>query len=248
MKHTLILIPASFNDDELPLKYHFNKTYITAIEHAGGLPIGIMRPNAEDAEALLAHADGLFLMGGNDVDSARYAEPNRACISCEPLRDELELLLIRKAMERRMPILVICRGFQVLNTVMGGSLHQDIEHEMEGGMHHDYHYDSAGTLLKRNILAHKVDIAEHSLLASLANTSNIGVNSLHHQGIKTLGRGLRAVAHAPDGLIEAVEIEDYPFGLGVQWHPEELGGDVSTKIFSAFIDAAKKYHETKNRS
>lgn len=242
MKHPLILIPASFNDDEIPIKYHFNKTYITAVERAGGFPVGIMRPNSEDAEAVLAHADGLLLMGGNDVDPARYAEPNRSCVCCEPARDEVELLLLAKAMERRMPILVICRGFQVLNTAMGGSLHQDVEHEMDGGMHHDYHYDADGKPLKRNILAHQVDIAEGSLLAKLAHATNVGVNSLHHQGIKTLGKGLRAVAHAPDGLIEAIEIEDYPFGLGVQWHPEELDDTASLNMFSAFIEA------TKNRS
>lgn len=242
MKHPLILIPASFNSDETPSKYHFNKTYITAVERAGGFPVGIMRPNAEDAETMLAHADGLLLMGGKDIDPARYAEPNRSCVCCEPERDELEILLLNKAIERRIPILVICRGFQVLNTAMGGSLYQDIEHEMDGGMNHDFHYDSAGKPMQRNIPAHDVVIAEHSLLARLANTTRIGVNSLHHQGIKTLGKGLRAVAHAPDGLIEAVEIEDYPFGLGVQWHPEELEDPTSLNMLSAFIAA------TQNRS
>ena len=247
MFHPHIIVPASFNADQPPAKYHFNKSYITAVEKAGGFPIGIMRPNVDRIDAIMETADGLFLMGGYDIDPKEYGEKDRACIFCEPERDEVELVLLKKAIEQKLPILAICRGFQVLNVALGGSLYQDVVKEMPGALQHSFHRDGDGNILPRDFLAHEINIQENSMLHTLSKTTRMGVNSLHHQGIKELGRGLRAVAHAPDGLIECVEIVDYPFGLGVEWHPEELHDEVSTKIFSAFIDAAKKFHETKNR-
>ncbi len=243
MKRPVILIPSARSDEgEGSPKYQFNQKYIDAVKNAGGLPVGIMRPDVADLGSLFPNVDGLLLMGGYDIDPVRYGEQNRACIACEPARDELELALLKHAMAHKLPILVICRGFQILNTFMGGTLFQDVEHDMSGGMHHDFHFDAEQKALPRNFLAHEVTITTDSILGRCAGTTNMRVNSLHHQGIKTIGAGLHASAYAPDGLIEAIEIADYPFGLGVQWHPEELGDTTSTNIFSSFIEA------TKNRS
>jgi putative glutamine amidotransferase len=247
MKRPLILIPASFNADQPPAKYHFNVAYTTRIVSAGGFPIGVMRPDEDDIDEILKDTDGLFLMGGNDVDPAEYNEADHSCVFCEPARDKVELMLIKKAVALRMPIFAICRGLQMMNVAMGGTLYQDVEKQMEGALRHSNHKDENGTILPRDMIAHNVATTEGTLFHSLAKSSELRVNSLHHQGIKKLADGLRVGATAPDGLIEAVEIENYPFSIGVQWHPEELHDDVSESLFFAFIDASKKYHETKNR-
>lgn len=247
MSRPRIIVPASFNADELPEKYHFNKKYIAAIVDAGGFPLGVMRPDEEDIECMLSMIDGLFLMGGNDIDPKEYNEENRTSVLCETARDQVELVLIKKALAQKMPILGICRGFQMLNVALGGDLFQDVEKQMEGAKHHDFHYDEQGNKIARDFLAHEVTVVKDSVLGQCAGKSSISVNSLHHQGIKTLGAGLRATANASDGLIEAVELVDHPFCVGVQWHPEELHDDASEKLFFAFIEASKKYRKTKNR-
>ncbi len=240
MQRPVILVPSARSDEGAIIpRYQFNQKYIEAVKHAGGIPMGIMRPDVADLGELFPSVDGLLLMGGYDIDPVRYGEQNRSCIACEPARDELELALLKHAMAQKLPILVICRGFQILNTFMGGTLFQDIEHEMPDGMQHDFHFDADHKALPRNFLVHEVTVTPDSILGRCAGTTSLHVNSLHHQGIKTLGAGLRASAYAPDGLIEAIEIEDYTFGLGVQWHPEELGDTTSTNIFNSFIEATK---------
>ena len=243
-----ILTPASFNEDQPPAKYHFNKAYISAIERAGGLPIGVMRPEDADIDALFATMDGLFLMGGNDIDPKEYKEEDHACVLCEPERDRVEIALLKKAIAQKMPILAICRGFQVLNVALGGTLYQDVLKEMPGAMEHSYHRDAVNNTLPRDFLAHEVTVSKESMLYGFAKKERMGVNSLHHQGIKKLGEGLRVSAVATDGLIEAIEVVDHPFGIAVEWHPEELHDDISIKIFESFIDASKKYRETKKQA
>ncbi|MEQ1813820.1 MAG: gamma-glutamyl-gamma-aminobutyrate hydrolase family protein [Candidatus Nitrotoga sp.] len=248
MHKPVILIPASYNADQPPDKFHFNKAYIVAIEKAGGFPIGVMRPDESAVDEIFDTIDGLYLMGGNDIDPKEYGEEDKSCILCEPERDATEQLLIKKAMERNMPIFAICRGFQVLNVALGGSLYQDVLKDMPGAQMHSFHRDAENQPLPRNLLAHDVSINPNTALHMLSQKTQMGVNSLHHQGIKKLGERLIVSATAPDGLIEAIEIKDYPFGVAVEWHPEELHDDASHKLFSAFIEASRKYHETKNRN
>jgi putative glutamine amidotransferase len=207
-----------------------------------------MRPDENDIDEILKDTDGLFLMGGNDIDSKEYDEDDHSCVLVEEARDKVELMLIKKAVALRMPIFGICRGLQMMNVAMSGTLYQDVEKQMVGALRHSNHTDENDITLPRDMIAHNVATTEGTLLYALAKSSELKVNSLHHQGIKKLGDRLRVGATAPDGLIEAIEIENHPFGLAVQWHPEELHDDASASLFSAFIAASNKYHETKNRS
>lgn len=240
-----ILIPASFNADQPPAKYHFNVAYTARIVDAGGFPVGVMRPDEDDIDEILRMCDGLFLMGGNDIHPKEYNEVDHSCILTEEARDRVEFMLIKKAIALKMPILGICRGFQAMNVALGGSLYQDVATQIPGALRHSNHKDANGLALPHSMIAHNISITKDSMLHGLANTEVVNVNSLHHQGIKELATGLRATATSPDGLIEAVEIENHPFGLGVEWHPEELHDDVSQKIFSAFVDASRNFQKEK---
>ena len=240
MLRPVILTPSAEENTGIR-KLFMNRAYAEAIEHAGGIFISTGRPrDEEDVAAILNVANGLFLMGGHDICPEFYHEENRHCTGIHRERDELEMMLLKKALERRLPVLGICRGLQVMNVAFGGSLYQDVLKEMPGAVKHDYHKDDAGNELPRDTLAHEISIEPNTLLRTILGKDVMKVNSLHHQGVNMLGRGLSATAHSEDGLVEAVEIAGYPFGLGIEWHPEELGDEVSQKIFAAFIEAAKK--------
>lgn len=240
ISHPLILVPLA-EENKTVRRLFANRSYVEAIEHAGGTFLATGRPkDNEDICRLLQLANGLFLMGGHDVCPAFYHEENRNCTVIHRERDELELLLITQAHARKLPILGICRGMQVINVAFGGTLYQDVLKEMPGAIKHDYHFDDKGNELPHNTRVHDVTVEPSSLLYELVGEETAKTNSLHHQGIKALGKNLRAVAHTQDGLIEAIEIEGLSFGLGIEWHPEELGDEISQKIFTAFIEAAKK--------
>ena len=236
-----IILTAGGEEKTGTRRFFANRAYDNAVENAGGVLVTIGRPKEEQViRSLLETADGLLLMGGHDMCPEYYNEKNTHCKNIDRERDDLEVLLIKHAHEMKKPILAICRGLQVMNVAFGGSLYQDISKEMENGGEHDFHKDVSGVDRARDFPAHEIQIVSETLLHKLAASQMQTVNSLHHQGIKKLGQSLVASAHSPDGLIEAVEIENYDYGLGVQWHPEELGDDASRKIFSAFIEAAKK--------
>jgi putative glutamine amidotransferase len=235
----IILIPSATHR-ELGSRLYSNSTYICAIESAGGLPVLTGRPTHDrDLDQLIAIADGLLLLGGSDVDPKYYNTLHCPHIADpDSMRDELELALLARAEKKRIPILGICRGMQLMNVWQGGTLYRDICDEFADSLHHDNHH-----IKERNFLAHEVAITPSSLLASLAESEKgVGtllVNSLHHQGLKTLGRNLLQAATAPDGLVEAIELADYPFGVGVQWHPEELTDAMSVKLFHTFVGHAR---------
>ncbi|MBI5126432.1 MAG: gamma-glutamyl-gamma-aminobutyrate hydrolase family protein [Candidatus Taylorbacteria bacterium] len=208
-----------------------NTKYQEAIEHAGGI-LQMLESN-QDVDTYIDQADGVLLPGGNDVNPMLYGEERKS--HTQPPHDErdiLEMYLIDKAMERKLPILGICRGLQILNVKLGGTLYQDIEQEMNGGARHDWHEENL-QLLPRSLLVHNVSLEGNSKIHSLVGKDTIEVNSLHHQGIKTLGKDLVATGHSPDGLIEAVEMTGYPYAIGVQWHPEEL---TSISVWKDFLD------------
>ncbi|MDO8520985.1 MAG: gamma-glutamyl-gamma-aminobutyrate hydrolase family protein [bacterium] len=221
-------------------KLLMNRAYADAIERAGGIIIATGRPKLEKAkDALIELADGLLFMGGDDICPEFYNEGNRNCKNIDRERDDLELALLHKAITKKIPILAICRGMQLLNIAFHGTLYQDVAKEMPGADTHDFHNDKNGAPLERSFLAHDVTIEKDSTLYHMTGQEHLKVNSLHHQGIKKLGEGLSASARAPDGLVEALEIKNYPFGIGIEWHPEELGDKVSQNIFQAFVDAAR---------
>lgn len=214
--------------------------YVESIRVAGGDPV-VLDLAAADSFQQLAGADGLLLTGGGDVDPVYYREPKHESFSAaEPGRDEAELALAREAMARRLPLLAICRGVQVLNVAAGGSLVQDIPSAIANAVDHR----RAGAAAEA---AHEVTIAPGSHLASLIredleNDATL-VNSRHHQSVGRVAPGFVVNALAPDGVIEGIEATGQPFCLGVQWHPENfLSTGEFTSLFRGLVDAARDFH------
>lgn len=239
MKRPAIVIPASEEKGDLPHKLQVNRPYTDAIECAGGIALIVARPKTNDAlDAIIDVADGLLLLGGHDVNPCHYDESDHSCVGVNDERDDLEFALLTRALKKEIPVLGICRGMQLMNVALGGSLYQDVRKDMPGGIVHDHHYHGK-TVMPRDHHAHPVDVTAKTMLYKITKAKKLRVNSLHHQGVKVLGKDLIASAHAPDGLVEAIEIQKYPFGLGVEWHPEELGDKPSQRVFSALIAAAR---------
>ncbi len=211
-------------------------TYIEAVTAAGGIPLLIPLGLDENAlSAVLARLDGLILTGGGDIAGEHYHSEHADFIfDVDADRDRVELFLAREAVARSKPLLAICRGHQMLNVALGGTLYEDVREWMPGAIKHDFF-----GVFPRNHQAHTVAIEPGSKLADTLGRRETSVNSLHHQGIRDLAPGLAATAHAPDGLIESVEAVDHPFALGVQWHPENLVHDdpVMLSLFRALVDA-----------
>lgn len=223
----------------LPLSWVMNHRYYVAVAGVGGAPF--MIPLLEDEgvlRALYERLDAVFLAGGVDMDPASYGEElHPLCGRTDPPRDRVELLFARWALQEGKPVLGVCRGMQVLNVALGGTLLQDCAELHPGAIKHDY-FPGAGH--ERDYLAHTVTVREDTRLRALLGEAEVPVNSMHHQGILRLAEGLVASAHAPDGLIEAVEVPGDPFVVGVQWHPEMLlDHDPATRrVFEAFVAAA----------
>lgn len=225
----------------LPASVVMNERYYTAVAQAGGTPVLI--PLLEDEPEALRAAydvcDGLLLPGGVDMDPASFGEePHPKLGRVDPARDQVELTLTRWAVEDQKPLLGLCRGLQVINVALGGTLWQDIESQYEGAIRHDY-FPTHG--FARDHLAHEVTLAEGTRMRHLMEHDRIPVNSMHHQAVRRLASSLVASAVAPDGLIEAAELDDEGFVVGVQWHPEvfEVTDPHTQRLFSAFLGAAK---------
>ncbi len=198
----------------------------------------VARPESPgDFDSITEMMDGLFIMGGGDAHPKRYGESiHTECLEeVDEDRDRIELELIRLACEKQIPILGVCRGLQIINTYFGGTLYQDIPTEFPSTVLH-----KSDDVTERKKLVHMIHIEPSSQLDRILGQREFMVNSLHHQGIKTIASGLLQSAHAPDGLIEGIELPSYPFCLGVQWHPEELDDAPSRKLFHEFIEAAMR--------
>jgi len=195
---------------------------------------------AEVYAELAQRLDGVLFTGGGDVHPAAYgSQPHPKVTYVDEDRDRVEIAMLHLALERRLPILGVCRGLQVINVALGGALFEDIAEQRPDSLKHDY---SPG--YPRNHLAHPIDIQIDSLLAQVLGLQQVEVNSLHHQAVHRLAGGLNPTAAAPDGVIEALELPDYPFGLAVQWHPEWLREHLCMRaLFRAFIEAAEARHD-----
>ena len=217
--------------------YGLGQAYVRAVALAGGIPL-LIPPLGDDTSlrAIAERLDGVLLSGGGDVDPARYGEePIPQLGSVEPERDELELALARIAIDDEQPLLGICRGMQALNVAQGGTLYQDIGAQQPEAIKHDYHsYEGP-----RDLRAHEITVAEKSPLAAIVGGSRYAVNSFHHQAIKELGKDVKIIGWAEDGLAEAMLVEDHPFALAVQYHPEELvdSDPAALALFQAFVHA-----------
>lgn len=230
-----ILIPLAAHNASHPELFALNQSYAEAVSRAGGNPIMVARPSDQTLRGLLSTIDGILLAGGHDVDPGAYGEEkSEHTCNVDQDRDRVEITLARIAQENNIPILGICRGLQVMNVALGGSLFQHVSAELPNSLTHDMHEGH-----QRDFLAHAVDIQSGSLLARVCEKERIGTNSLHHQGIKRLSDKLSASGRTKDGLIEAVELDGHRFYVGVQWHPEELFDEASVRLFEVFINAAK---------
>ncbi|MBE2240921.1 MAG: gamma-glutamyl-gamma-aminobutyrate hydrolase family protein [Caldilineaceae bacterium] len=199
---------------------------------AGGAPVFIP-PDLDETTlyARFSSLDGLILSGGGDVAPARYGEQALPQVGgVDEQRDHMEMTLVRWALAEKKPLFGICRGLQLLNVVCGGALYQDIS-QHANAIQHAYYPD-----YPHDYLAHAIAIAPDSQLAALLGKTTTLVNSLHHQACRTVASSLRVVAHAPDGIVEAVEVVEHPFALAVQWHPEALPAAVESKsLFGALV-------------
>ena len=212
-----------------PAAFSIPTGYVDAVRRAGAVPI-VLPPGEQEPQALLALMSALIVSGGGDINPSAYGGRQHETVYsvCEE-RDAFEFALTRAALaDTRVPMLCICRGLQVLNVVCGGTLHVHLPET--------YGERVAHRLPPRDTSMHAVEIDPDSRLAHVLGTTRAQVRSWHHQGIDRLGEGLRAVAWAEDGVVEAVEHLEHPWCIAVQWHPEmQLDDQVQQRIFRALI-------------
>jgi putative glutamine amidotransferase len=212
-------------------------TYTNAIVQAGGLPI-LIPSNLleEDFLDIYSRVAGILFTGGGDVSLGYFNGTDHPRIGeVDEARDATEISLMRAAVHDGKPILGICRGAQVMNVALGGTLYTHIYDQLKGALDHAYPGDL------RRILVHPVNVDETSRSAEIFGETLLNVNSLHHQGLMDIAPGLRAVGYAPDGLVEVVEIPDHPYAVAVQWHPEWLTDQIPMqRLFKSFVDAVGK--------
>ncbi len=215
--------------------YFLAEAYVQAVSLCGGIPLILPDIEGSNPAAVIDRLDALLISGGNfDIDPALYGEtPHPELGILKPRRTAYELGLLRAALAKDIPLLAICGGLQLLNVHLGGSLYQHLPAQCDSRVQHE----QKG---KEKAAAHALSVEPKSTLHDILGTAEIMVNSTHHQAIKKLGEGLNAVALAPDGIIEAVEIPAHRFALGVQWHPEALINNhpVWKKVFERLIQKA----------
>ncbi len=220
-------------------RYAMGAAYVEAVLAAGGVPV-VLPPQERNVGALMGVIDGLLLSGGADVEPRRYGveRVHETTYGLSPERDGFELALVAAASAREMPVLGICRGIQVLNVALGGTLIQDIASEYDAPVRVKHRQQEDGVAADEP--GHRVTVAPETALSRLFAGGEVGVNSFHHQAIDRLAEDLVAAAHAADGIIEAVELPGRSFVLGVQWHPELMfeRDEAHLRPFAALVDAA----------
>jgi putative glutamine amidotransferase len=213
------------------------QSYVHAVMQAGGVPVLIPSLIAEDSwDALYARLDGILFSGGGDI-GLEYSpgDPHPRIDDVDLARDSIELKMVQVAASDGKPFLGICRGCQVMNVALGGTLYTHIPDQLPNALDHSY----PGNM--RTVLVHEIKIEEGTRIAEIFGEPIIKVNSLHHQGLKDIPSSVRVAGHSPDGLVEAIELPEHPFGLAVQWHPEWLTDQEPTRnLFRSFVQAAEK--------
>ena len=228
---------------EIPPSWVMSQRYVVTLTAAGAIPWLVPLVDDETLRGVYESLDAVFLPGGADIDPVSYGrDPHPLCDRTDRERDRVELLLARWAIADGKPLLGVCRGMQLVNVAAGGSLYQDLAEQYAGSIKHDY-FPFGGSSFTRDYLAHHVVVNEGTKLARIFGAGRLPVNSMHHQGIRDLGPGLVATAHASDGLIEALETTDGSWLVAVQWHPESLTDDYARtrRLFEEFIDAAAEW-------
>jgi putative glutamine amidotransferase len=222
------------------LRYCTSAPYVRAVETAGGVPV-ILPPQRDAIAELMAIIDGLLLSGGPDVDPVRYGDNyvHPATYGIDPDRDQFEIDLFDAALRRRIPVFGICRGIQVMNVALGGTLIQDVGTEHPGAADVGHRQHERG--LDNSAVGHEVSAVDSTPLPIFGN-NGLGVNSFHHQAIRDLAPDLMPVAYSPDQLVEAVVMRGNAEVFGVQWHPELMfeRHDVHLRPFARLVEAAAK--------
>lgn len=234
MKNPVIGVTTFISSEGLRLP----ENYSIAISGEKGVPVILAKVEDETLiKKQIENIDGLLLSGGDDIEPAFFGEsPHQKIGPIEPGRDLYEMKLIKYAFEAGKPILGICRGAQILNVHLGGTMYQDI-YSQHGDRTIKHNQDA-----RKDYLSHKVTVTEGTKLHEIVGTTEIRTNSFHHQANKSPAESLKVSAVTEDGIIEAVESTEHDFVIGVQWHPEGtyLVDEASRKIFKAFIEAASE--------
>lgn len=237
MKPKIGIVATALEDKNTGLeRVHVSMNYVNAIKKAGGIPLVL--PVVIDTECFNLYTDildGFLFSGGYDISPICYGEDPHPLLGPTNLKvDTFQIELMKKALATTKPVLAICRGIQVLNVACGGTLYQDCSLHTENVLKHMQETANGDG-------SHIVKIAEDSKLHSIFG-DEVFTNSYHHQSVKAIGSGLRAIAWAADGIVEAVEHIDHPFAIGVQWHPEMMFAvsDEMKPIFESFVIAARE--------
>jgi putative glutamine amidotransferase len=238
MKRPIIAFTALRSDEKLSRHHILCGPYLNAVQEAGGYPV-VLPASPELAADGLDLVSGLLLPGGGDLEARHFGQANSPTVGyLNPLRDQFELAVLKEALRRRMPVFGVCRGMQLLNVALGGTLYQDIREEHGSELEHS----------REDIpdqIVHGVSIDPQSCLASILGSTQVSVNSSHHQAVKDLSPRLKATAWAPDGIVEAVEMcgPETGFIMAVQWHPERLFGRMpeQARLFQRFVKASEGY-------
>ena len=223
-------------------RYQLNRDYMEAVLRAGGVPLILPLTGDETVlETALAGLDGVVFTGGADPSPSLYGEETLpVCGETDPLRDQTEMILMRRCVDGKIPFLAICRGFEIMMAAAGGTLYQDVETQRPGSVFHPRYEVPADQV-------HGVTVLPGTLLYGLTGRKDIRVNSRHHQGAKDIPDTLLVSALAEDGLPEGIELPGHPFALGVQWHPETLSSahPEAQRLFDGLCQSARNHHEAR---
>ncbi|HET8630229.1 MAG TPA: gamma-glutamyl-gamma-aminobutyrate hydrolase family protein [Thermomicrobiales bacterium] len=244
MKPLIGITPSLRTDERSGETFTLANTYVSAVEAAGGIPV-ILPPHGGGVAELVEALDGVLFSGGADIRPSRYGDEtvHPTTYGVSDLRDEFELALLGAALERDLPVLCICRGIQVLNVGLGGTLYQDVADQYPDAIAHRPEVE--GT--PRHEPLHTVAAEPGSLLADVYGAESIAANSFHHQSLKEIGAGLEVMGRTADGSVEAVTDPSHRFVLGVQWHPEMMFDvhDEHLRPFARLVEEAAAHRAAK---
>ncbi len=236
MNSPRILIPTPIQDSE-KRRFAMGKNYVKSLVACGAIPVLLPTVvSRESWRAMYESADGVLLSGGGDVDPARFGElPHEKTYGVDPERDEVEMALARWALQDDKPLFAICRGIQVVNVALGGSLIQDLPSQQRSDVPHD----GTASGFERHQAAHTVHVEPGTHIAQIVGPGELEVNSFHHQALKRVADGLVVTSRSPDGVVESVELPGKRYYIGVQWHPEEMAADREDmmRLFRTFVEA-----------